>query len=57
MAVGEPLTVTVAVVTKSGQPFAPAIVYFIVYVPGVAPDGSMLPVTAFTIRPVDGDTE
>ena len=56
VAVGVPLTVTVAVVIKVPQPPVDGIVYFIVYVPAVAPEGLISPVVALTGKPV-GDTE
>lgn len=54
---GAPLIFTVVVVTKFEHPPLPGIVYLIVYVPAVAPEGLILPVEASMVSPVDGDTE
>ena len=54
---GLPLTVTTVVVVYMAHPPAPGIVYFMVYVPAVAPEGLISPVVALIDNPAAGDIE
>jgi hypothetical protein len=57
VAVGVPLTVTVAVVINVPQPPLAGMVYFMVYVPAVTPEGLSSPVVVLTGKPAAGVIE